>query len=227
MRILAYEASADSVDDSMRIRESTAIDSLSRFIKVIVVIFGDEYLRSPTDEDTARLLAIGKQHGHGLTVNYIVNSHEYTMGYYLADGIYPSWLTFVKTISLPQGNKRKNFATLHESAKKDVERAFGVLQSCFAIVHGPARSWDEKILKNIMQACIIMHNMIVEDERNDDYIDFAYDAAEEAPTISVSHEHTINLCEFIQNHHHIGGMQTHSQLQLDLVENLWQRNGGL
>ncbi|XP_020263140.1 uncharacterized protein LOC109839119 [Asparagus officinalis] len=267
MRMLAYGVSADSVDDYVRIGESTAIESLGRFTKAIVTIFGDEYLRSPTDEDTARLLAIGKQrgfprmlgsidcmhwrwmnypaayhgmytghnhtptiileavaayHGHGLTVNYTVNGHEYMMGYYLADGIYPSWATFVKTISLPQGNKRKHFATLQESARKDVERAFGVLQSRFAIVRGPARSWDEKILKNIMQACIIMHNMIVEDERNDDYIDFTYDAVEEAPTISVSHERTIDLCEFIQNHHRIRDRQTHSQLQLDLVEHLWE-----
>ncbi|XP_020271677.1 uncharacterized protein LOC109846848 [Asparagus officinalis] len=261
MRMLAYGVSADSVDDYVRIGESTAIESLDRFTKAIVAIFGDEYLRSPTDEDTSRLLAIEAvvsydlwiwhayfglpgalndinvlerssvisqlAEGHGPTVNYTFNGHEYTMGYYLADGIYPSWATFVKTISLPQGNKRKHFATLQESARKDVERAFGVLQSRFAIVRGPARSWDEKILKNIMQACIIMHNMIVEDERNNDYIDFTYDAAEEAPTILVSHERTIDLCEFIQNHHRIRDRQTHSQLQLDLVEHLWERNGGL
>ena len=34
------------------------------------------------------------------------NGHEYNMEYYLADGIYPSCPTFVKTISKPLGNKK-------------------------------------------------------------------------------------------------------------------------
>jgi hypothetical protein len=86
------------------------------------------------------------------------------MGYYLANGIYPLWATFVKTIPEPQGNKRKYFAKAQEAVRKDVERAFGVLQSRFAIVRGPARFWDQETLGDIMKACIIMHNMIVEDK---------------------------------------------------------------
>jgi len=102
--------------------------------------------------------------GRTAPVNYTINGHEYTMGYYLADEIYLNWSTFVKIIPRPLGAKRKYFASKQESARKDVERAFGVLQSCFAIVRGPVRYWDEETLANIMKACIIMHNMIIEDE---------------------------------------------------------------
>jgi hypothetical protein len=40
----------------------------------------------------------------------------------------------VKTISAPTGQKNCHFAERQESCRKDVERAFGVLQAQFAIV---------------------------------------------------------------------------------------------
>ena len=70
-------------------------------------------------------------------VNYSIKGHDYKMGYYLTDGIYPKWPTFVKTIPAPQGRKRKLFATIQEACRKDVECVFGVLQAHFAIVYGP------------------------------------------------------------------------------------------
>ena len=72
--------------------------------------------------------------GRAASVQYTINGTPYNMGYYLADGIYPEWATFVKNISMPQGEKRKLFAQHQESARKDVEQAFGVLQSRFAII---------------------------------------------------------------------------------------------
>jgi hypothetical protein len=68
--------------------------------------------------------------------HYTINGNKYTKGYYLGDGIYPSWATIVKTISKPQCNKKKYFALSQESCRKDVERAFGVLQSRFTIMRG-------------------------------------------------------------------------------------------
>ena len=71
----------------------------------------------------------------------------------------------MKTISKPQTDKHKLYAQHQEGARKDVEKAFGVLQSRFDIVTRPARFWKQVDVVNIMQACVILHNMIVEDEK--------------------------------------------------------------
>jgi hypothetical protein len=48
--------------------------------------------------------------GQDSQVNYKINGNDYSMVYYLADRIYPSWAIFVKTIPEPRGNKKKYFA---------------------------------------------------------------------------------------------------------------------
>ena len=78
--------------------------------------------------------------GNSPPVNFTVNGHNYDKGYYLGDSIYPQWNTIVKTIPDPVGEKRKRFAQEQESARKDVERAFGILQSRRGIVRYPANT---------------------------------------------------------------------------------------
>lgn len=102
--------------------------------------------------------------GMSPNVRYKVNGMTYHNTYYLADGIYPRYSSFVKTISNPQELPEKLFAKKQEAYRKDVERCFGILQSRWAIIRHAARCHHQSTLKNIMLACIIMHNMIVEEE---------------------------------------------------------------
>src|SRR4051812_45201791 len=98
------------------------------------------------------------------------------MGNYLADGIYPFRATFVNTMHNPGDEKCKRFARQQEAARKDVEQAFSVLQSRWAIVRYPSRTWITKMMWDVMTACVIMHNMIVKDERDDRTLDQGWDS---------------------------------------------------
>jgi len=60
-RMLAYGVSADSTDEYVKIGESTVLESLKRFCRAIVEVFGERYLRTPNANDVARLLQIGQQ----------------------------------------------------------------------------------------------------------------------------------------------------------------------
>ncbi|GJU25680.1 ALP1-like protein isoform X1 [Tanacetum coccineum] len=93
-------------------------------------------------------------------VPYEVNGVTFEKGYYLADGIYSQWATFVKSFTVARDEKNAVFKRRQESARKDVERAFGVLQGRWHIIARPARAWTLKKLRRIMYMCIILHNMI-------------------------------------------------------------------
>ena len=105
-------------------------------------------------------------HGRHTPVNYEVNGHRYTMRYFLTDGIYSKWATLIQSISHPTSGKERLFAMKHEATRKDVERAFGVLQSRRAITHNPVRYWQKNDLYKIMKTRIILHSMIIKDERH-------------------------------------------------------------
>lgn len=110
---------------------------------------------------------------------------------------------------------------MQEAYRKDVKRAFGVLQAHFAIIRGPARSWFQEDLVFIMKTCIILHNMIIEDERDADP-ENGYDT-----TPNVSRTSTPLFTEFIARHHIIRSSAAHHTLRNDLIEHLWELYGEL
>lgn len=166
--------------------------------------------------------------GRAPEVEFMVNGNEYKLGYYLADGIYPEWAAFVKTIPLPQSERHKLFAQHQEGARKDVERAFGVLQARFAIIRHPGRVWHEKTLAEIMYTCIILHNMIVEDER-DSYgvrYDYDYEAGSYIVPLEGLEEGPIHGFDMVlEADAAIRDRPTHHHLKADLIEHIWQKYG--
>ncbi|GJY02172.1 ALP1-like protein isoform X1 [Tanacetum coccineum] len=100
-----------------------------------------------------------------LVAPYVVNDVVFEKGYNLADGIYPQWATFVKSFTVSNDAKHAYFKKRQESARKDVERAFGVLQGRWGIIQQPARQYHVNTIRRIMYSCIIMHNMVLKDQK--------------------------------------------------------------
>ena len=119
--------------------------------------------------------------------------------------------------------KAKLYAQRQEAARKDVERAFGVLQKRWAIIRHPARLWEREELADIMYACIILHNMIVEDEQenahNTDFLDIGQ--------LAVPYPNNPDRQAFVAASHRLHDRTMHFQLQSDLIEHQWFRLGSL
>ncbi|XP_010418557.1 PREDICTED: putative nuclease HARBI1 [Camelina sativa] len=169
--------------------------------------------------------------GRAPRITYVVNGWQYKMAYYLTDGIYPKWATFIQSITLPQGQKNQLFARYQEACRKDVERAFGVLQARFAIVKNPALFLDKAKIGKIMRACIILHNMIVEDERHEYsfYDPSEFYQGEGSGTshvdLSYSTDRPTNLHNIMTMRNDVRDPKMHDRLQKDLIEHIWQKFG--
>ena len=172
-------------------------------------------------------------------MDYTINDKCHNIGYYLADDIYPKWATLVQSIKHPYGETEVYFSTKHEAYRKDVERAFGILQAQFAIIRQPARGWDMAQLNSIMFTCIILHNMIVEDERHD-YYDGESNDDESDPNRSRRTRARIyanpnlpqdlrigrlSVEEYMLCYRMIRSREANKDLQSVLVMHLWSRRG--
>ncbi|GKC61834.1 ALP1-like protein [Tanacetum coccineum] len=296
IRQMAYGAVPDSLDEYLQMGATTARDSLRIFCKVIMNLYGEEFLRKPTYTDIEKLYAYhNEKHGfpgmlgsidctnwpwancpvafkaqfsrgdHGPDpfilleaiasndlwiwhaffgvsgmnndvnvlrqspifndlksgrapdVPFVVNNVPYKRGYYLTDGIYPQWSVLIKSIKNPGTNDHKRilYKTKHEAARKDVERAFGVLKQKWKIIKYPARGLTQSRLSDIMYTCIILHNMIIHDNGNAISLDFFPEEQHRDDDPVRTHQESMQVTQEIIDR------TAHLSLKADLVEHLW------
>nr|GEY17686.1 hypothetical protein [Tanacetum cinerariifolium] len=191
-RQLAYGCVPNSLDEYLQMGATTARKCLKNFCKVIMNLYGEEFLRKPTYTDIEKLYAYhNEKHefpripdpfilleaiasndlwtwhaffgvsgmnndvnilrqsplfndlksGRAPDVPFMANNVPYKRGYYLTDGIYSQWSVLIKSIKNPGTNDHKLilYKPKHEAARKDVERAFGVLKQKLKIIKYAAR----------------------------------------------------------------------------------------
>jgi hypothetical protein len=63
LRCLAYGSSADSLDEYLRMAESTVIEKLMNFCDAIIASYSSFYLKKPTEEDLRYILAMHSARG--------------------------------------------------------------------------------------------------------------------------------------------------------------------
>ncbi|XP_076892840.1 uncharacterized protein LOC143544680 [Bidens hawaiensis] len=210
IRQLAYGTSQDSWDEYLKMSEKASLDSFHNFCEGVAGANNDITVieQSPVFDDIIDGVAPGS--------SFYANDVEYKYGYYLTDGIYPELATLVKEFSCPSEEKRIYFKKKQESARKDIERAFGVLKKRWCINSQPAQIWMKERLRNIMYTCLILHNMILEDSGK--AICQEYDNDIQPVTALLSAE------EKRANLQNIKNRDTHDNLRADLVEHLWNNH---
>jgi hypothetical protein len=90
-----------------------------------------------------------------------VDGSEFASLWFLVDGIYPEISRFVKTLDQPMTETDTLFTVWQESSRKDIERAFGVLQRKFHYLCRPVEGWFVDEIRKSVETCIILHNMMV------------------------------------------------------------------
>ncbi|KAL6273096.1 hypothetical protein ACE6H2_023788 [Prunus campanulata] len=139
--------------------ESTILETLVRFCDAVETLYTRDYLRRPTPRDLQQLLQKAEERGFPGMIGCI-------------DCMHWQWKNCPTAWQGDYGNRKGQKSIILEAVagfdtwgyRKDVERCFGILQARWAIIRSAARMFDEEVLRSIMMKCIILHNMIVEDE---------------------------------------------------------------
>ena len=110
-----------------------------------------------------------------------------------------------------------------------MERAVGILQSRFAMISNPCRLWRRSKMSTIMFACIVLHNMIIEDERDmdEDQRHCDYEGASLPPPVFRQNqplpEEDFNV--HLSRQVIYRDAELHNRLQKDLMNHLWNHYG--
>ncbi|KAH9465918.1 hypothetical protein Pst134EA_033456 [Puccinia striiformis f. sp. tritici] len=162
--------------------------------------------------------------GTSSMVQFELNGTQFNSGYYLCDGIYPSWATFVKSIPNASDMATKHFNTVQEAVRKDIERAFGGLQSKWHILTRPIRFWYQGYIKSIVLCCIILHNMMVEEGVSD----FVRDSpsTQALPSFSIIPATLTNTFDDRRRvANQIRSERVHRELTVALIKYQWEQKG--
>jgi hypothetical protein len=162
----------------------------------------------------------------------VISGMPLTWFYYLADGIYPRYKIFATSISNPKTRKEKLYSQHQESARKSVERVFGVLFKRFQILYRPSRLWHKHKMTKILKTCVIIHNMVAE-ERKHLYHGTRnvrlFDSSEGTPTDLVlipnpqgAQEMAAYWRDFVAQ---IEDANEHRKLKESLIEYIWEKVG--
>ncbi|KAL7588837.1 hypothetical protein Lser_V15G38445 [Lactuca serriola] len=147
--------------------------------------------------------------------SYEVRRTPYKYGYYLVNAIYPEYVVFVKSFTCLYGSRRKKFKRAQERARKDVERAFGALKKRWFILKKPTVNLGKEKLQEIMYTCLILHNMIIEDEGR------AICAFDEEETIPETQPIKIGGEEYMNMRAEIRCTETFHNLRNDLMKHIY------
>jgi glutathione S-transferase len=173
---------------------------------------------------------------------FLVNNVAFKTAYFLADGIHPAWALFIKTIRNAMSPKEKRSESAQEAVCKDVERAFAALVARWHILKQPCRLACRDEMANVMKACILMNNMIVE-ARRDNYESGIYEAVESAADAAEVDSFTflwqdrasleLGAAEHVQawankvaaRYAEFTSSDAHVSLMTNLVAHIWNRYG--
>jgi len=95
-----------------------------------------------------------------------MGGEEFNQVWMLVDGIYPELSRFVKTVTEGWDDESRAFKEWQEGARKDIERAFGVLKKNFRFISSDIQKLCFNDMVQSIKACVVLHNMMVEHRVN-------------------------------------------------------------